>query len=332
MANDVVTNTFVSGNLIKSSEANTNFDDVTNNMGIPIGVASAQNYFELLKQSDVDNEDYLIADIFTDSDGVKNTISTGDSSARYNADDDLYTIEKASSSATGTTTSDSNSLTQSGTVANFFDDDENTYWGLTDSGDAGVNNTYAGKTFTSTLITNIYVKAYFDSNQNGELTGNMYLQTYDGATWTNHTLLGSGTITTTPISFDDIIQINDTIQGYRVRISTDGLDSGTSHLHRYYEIGVVTFNSTDDVETNTLITLDGNEKGIIVFDKSTKPTNTSITVDVSDGTTTLAAQSVRSYIDISSLSSGNLSLDFNLNTTDTSATPSLYGYGLVIIK
>ncbi len=56
-------------------------------------VATAQSFFETLKYAgDVDNEDLLIADIFTDADGAKDTISTGDSSADYIDTIDSYQL------------------------------------------------------------------------------------------------------------------------------------------------------------------------------------------------------------------------------------------------
>jgi hypothetical protein len=315
MANDVVTNTFVSGNLIKSSEVNTNFDDVVFEPLQYLG--SAQNYFELLKHAgDVDNEDYLIADIFTDSDGVKDTINTTDTSAEYDATNDCYNIELSGASGT---LHDPNSFTN---PSNGFDNDDATYAEYT--GGIGV----LGKTFTSKYISSVKVKASSSLTGTTSTAVGFRLEQYNGSTWSTVKTWDSG-VTVGILTADETVVINDTIQGLRINYFEN--QSGYPTSKKLYLLQYE-YNSTDDVETNTLITLDGTEIGLIIFDKSEKPTDTSINVDVSDGTTTLSAQSVRSYIDISSLSSGNLSLDFNLNTTDTTVTPSLYGYGLVIVK
>lgn len=63
------------------------------------------------------------------------------------------------------------------------------------------------------------------------------------------------------------------------------------------------------------------------------PTNTSITVDVSDdggSTFALTGKSLNTAIDTSTFTTGDLALKFNLATTDTSVTPKLYGYGVAI--
>ena len=55
--------------------------------------------------------------------------------------------------------------------------------------------------------------------------------------------------------------------------------------------------------------------------------------DVSDdggSTFGITAKSLNTVIDTTSFSTGNLALKFNLASTDTSVTPSLYGYGIVI--
>jgi len=74
--------------------------------------------------------------------------------------------------------------------------------------------------------------------------------------------------------------------------------------------------STNSTLTCNSATLDGTENSLPLYiDKST-PTGTDITVDASDGTTSITNQQVNSTIDISSLGSGTLSLTFNLSTTD----------------
>jgi hypothetical protein len=57
---------------------------------------------------------------------------------------------------------------------------------------------------------------------------------------------------------------------------------------------------------------------------------TSVTTQTFQSSTTLTNQRLNEVIDISSLPSGNLSIKFNLKTTDTSVTPSIKGYGVYI--
>lgn len=96
--------------------------------------------------------------------------------------------------------------------------------------------------------------------------------------------------------------------------------------------------STSDIvcDTNT-ITLDGTEKAIQIYSDHETPTNTSVTVDVSDGTSTLVsgATFTGKFTDVLALTgvtSGTLELTFNLITTDASATPTQSGWGVYVIK
>ncbi len=340
----MVTYTFTDGTLIKSSEMNTNFTDLQDDVDINISdisdnaddiatnatnlaknnsasVSVAQNYFETLKHSgDVDNEDYLIADIFTSDIGAKSTINTGASSAEYKDDDDVYIGHANFPVTTGTETAGETYYGDTtGVAANVFDGNSSTYWRVysTSSSTNIQQSFYVQKVFTSKYVN--YVRVKYNMAPATE-EAYCYLQKYDGSTWTTIENLGRGNI-------DQICIIDDNIQGYRLLGSNREDDYPSTYV---YMISEVSF-STGDVETNNLIALDGTEKGIVVYDKSNKPTGTSIKVDVV-GSSTISNQNVREYIDISSFTGGNLSLDFNLSTTDTSVTPSLYGYGIAIIK
>jgi len=55
-----------------------------------------------------------------------------------------------------------------------------------------------------------------------------------------------------------------------------------------------------------------------------------ITVDITDGTTTLSAQNINDTINISSLGGGQLKLTYNLSTTDSTITPEVYGIGGIL--
>ena len=319
----MVTNIFSSGTLIKSSEVNENFAEVeadiaTNTTNITTSTGStaalsAQNYFETLKHSgDVDNEDYLIADIFTNTNGVKDTINTGVSSAYYNTSNDLYSLTPSNVPFSGTTLYSGAGWSN---IDNLFDGNDNT------SASTSTLNNYVGKTFSSQYVSTVRLLV------SGSTYGsNCKIEYYNGSSWIDFT--GTISYDAGPTKTEFLYFLGFNIQGIRV---THG-PGGNGNVSNFWSLDYVTYNtSPQDVETNNLIALNGTEKGIVVYDKSSKPTGTNIKVDVV-GTSTLSNQNCREYIDISSFGVGNLSLDFNLSTTNTSETPLLYGYGISIIK
>ena len=95
------------------------------------------------------------------------------------------------------------------------------------------------------------------------------------------------------------------------------------------------------VTTNTILN-DVTPKSIVVYGKAEIPTDTDITIDVSDdggSNWDITNQSVNyisdsnsfySVIDTTTLSGSDLALKFNLSSTDTSKTPKFYGYSVVI--
>ena len=92
------------------------------------------------------------------------------------------------------------------------------------------------------------------------------------------------------------------------------------------------YSTSGAVYTNTILS-NKIPKSIVVYGKTDQPTNTDITVDVSqDGGSTwdITDQEINAYIDTSSFTTPNLALKFNLSTTDSSSTPKLYGYGVAI--
>ena len=75
-------------------------------------------------------------------------------------------------------------------------------------------------------------------------------------------------------------------------------------------------------------------KSMVIYANTTLPTDTNITVDISDdggSTYILTDQPLDEYIDTTSLSGTDISLKFNLTTTDTAATPKLTGWSAVIM-
>ncbi len=87
------------------------------------------------------------------------------------------------------------------------------------------------------------------------------------------------------------------------------------------------------VKTNTIIN-DKVPKSILVYGRDAIPTNTDIKVDVSDdggATFPITNKALNFPINTSTFTGTDLSLKFNLSTTDPTITPKLYGYGVSII-
>ena len=285
------------------------------------GNPTAQLAYEQVKSdsSNWSNTDYLGADIFTDIDGEKNTVDTTSSTAFYNTTEDGYQLG-VDDEASGDTTNDPDSFTNPG---NAFDGDFDTYAEKTGDGDTAL-----GKTFGSKSVNIVRTKLTAAANPSNFLRA--YLQTYNGSVWADDTLLAeatSGGATSLAISYDDQYVLTATTQGIRIRF-----ESNNTTNHRLYELRYGDYNASDTVETDTII----NEiipDSIVVYPKVALPTDTSITVDVSDdgGTTfPITAQAFNEAIYTSDFTVGNLALRFNLATTDETVTPKLFGYGLAI--
>jgi len=279
----------------------------------------------------------LGADEFTDSTGAKNTIDTTASTGIWETS---YYILGINDEASGDTTSDPDSTT---TPTNCFDGDDST---AATKLTVGADATYTlGKTFGAKTVSRVKVVARGIARDTATGSGTrgaeviIKLQKYNGSTWSDVGTIYSNTnsYTSWPFSRDSGVQeqifdVDSSIQG--LRISVKCLAAGTdSHDYYFYTLEYETeYPASSTVETNTII----NEivpDSIVVYGKTDLPTDTSITVDVSDngGTSfTVTGQELGTSIDVSSFSTGNLALKFNLATTDTDVTPKLYGYGVVI--
>lgn len=314
------TNTFVAGNLIKSTEVNENFNqaatqvsdtstghdhDGSNSKYLPTDIYPIVYLsYEMMTQSGTfNNQNPIAVDIFTDDNGTNNTINTSSSTAHYRtADEDFVAIDSV---LDGTETITSSGVTNPG---NATDGDRDTYATYTGG------NGQIEITFSSRYVDAVYLK----SGNTGGLIYYREIYTYDGSTWTKLSNFSSG---------ETYYDLQDTIQGIRIKTVLSA-NSGDALI---YEILPYVYANKTVKATNT-ITLEGDEKGLMVYEDATNTANTSIDVDVSDGSTTLSNQSLRTLIDISSLSSGGLQLTFNLNTTDNTETPTLSGYSVVVTK
>ena len=313
-----------------------------------IGRLSSQNTNRILK-SDTSvfvNEQYSGADDFTDANGVMNTVDTGNSSSSYDTSNEYYVL-KLSDEASGDTTHDPDSMTN---PENAFDDNDSTSATYTQS--AGNSDTRLGKTFASKTIRIIRTKSSgsikVGAPGSGTINWNwaLKLQKFNGATWDDISTLDTGsgssgipggggvnTVDSFSITNNNIEEI--TIEGVRLEliVSVAGVASNysaTTVAIQSIEYG--NFDSSSTVETNSIIS-DIVPDSIVVYGEKDIPTDTSITVDVSDdggSTFSLTGKELDTAIDTSSFTVGNLALKFNLATTDTSVTPKIFGYGISI--
>lgn len=151
-------------------------------------------------------ENDVLAEAFIDANGRVNSVDTGLTTAIFDANDLAY-YAIITDEASGDSTSDPDSFTSPG---NAFDGDTGT------SATKTVNSVGAtvtlGKTFSSKYVGTAFVKA--DLTSGAGTTNNIKVQTFDGATWTDHiTLDGPGVGAQT---FEGFVEINDTVEGVRV--------------------------------------------------------------------------------------------------------------------
>lgn len=294
------------------------------------------NSYQILKQvGTFDNAYPVCTDIFTDSNGANDTINTGNTGATYNSDTDVYILASTDTIATGTT-HDPDTFSN---PENAFDGNDNSFAQETryDTADLDV---YIGKTFSSRAIHSAKVKARWtqDAGGGGAIGINAKLQTYDGATWTDvpdSTFMSDGGEGIGwDISYDGLIDVGVTCQGLRIAFFGDRSTTNRTTQHYVYTLeGYEGYDSTSDIESNTLMTLDGTEKVALLYVNGTFPADTSATVDfISSGGGSVTGATINEPVNVSSLAAGDLSFDLNLATTDTSVTPEISGYSLVIVR
>jgi hypothetical protein len=309
---------FVDGEVLYDYDLDDTQDAILNMAGIGI----AQNAYQILQANNVfDNKDFLATDEFTDETGTNNTVEVDNTSSIYYSG--KY-ISIAKIQGTGTLFNPNSFLTPT----NAWDDDRTTN-AVLDVFIDGDATYYFGETFPSKYIN--YVEYKISTEQRDDRNNfAAYLETYNGTIWTTIATLGG----TTGDSIENIhsgsYYVNDTIQGIRIRFFHDSVGYTDDIIAKVYvlnyasEYGI----STLEVSQNTL-TLDGTEKSICVYGDVTNTVNTNVTVDISDGVTTLSAQTLNEVIGLNGFTSGTLKLTFNLtgNSTDT---PIFFGYGVYL--
>ena len=297
-----------------SSSAKTNIAYDGNALGV------AQNANKTLKAAGAyENGDNIAADNYTVAAGINGTVNTGSTTGVFVTN--KYTCG-FTDEASGDTTSDPNSYTN---VANAFDDNDTTFADKT-----GVSSTSSlGKTFSSKYVAYVNYKGRA-SGGSGAQPLDARIQTFDGSVWTNASGRLNSDASPTDETFSGLFFIDDTIQGIRMHFTVSG--SWTNYVYTL-EYGGYS-NSTIVCDTST-ITLDGTETAILIYSDQTTPTNTSMTVDIGDGSTTLLSavaitKKTTGIRQLTGVTAGTLELTFNQVTTDVSVTPTQSGYGVII--
>lgn len=311
---------WVDGDVLTANDLNDSFG------GVMRGAAEQAN--KILKAAGAyENGGLTAAENYTVAAGINGTVNTGSSTSDFSTDSYILSfIDEAA----GDTTTNPNSFTNPG---NAFDNDDNTFAQKTENS-SGDSTWTLGKTFSSKSVA-LAIVTYEASIENGPgIT--ITLQSFDGSTWNDvEELENTGT---TVSKTTKTVNINDTIQGLRVEyfMNIDGFSRvKTANLYTL-EYGSYDTSSTIVCDTNT-ITLDTTEKAIQIYSDHETPTNTSITADISDGTTTLVSGVTfdsKGFSDVQSLGSvtaGTLQIIWNLNTTDSSVTPKQYSWGVNLI-
>lgn len=276
-------------------------------------LSSAISNYKILQANNVfENGDLSFVDEFVDSNGTNNTVNTSSSTARYDSINARYTLQR-----------------------------EEQY---INSGGSGYTGT---KSFTGAINANgIFSRIQIT---NGTATSFIINIKKNGTTvcTKNSGAISSSQVVVFNLTSADYSQELANGDTYIIEcVPTGGYvwNSSGTYAGSLFTVtsgdvlyGQYTFTETP-ASSGTVIhdantyTLDGSEYGLIIYTKNEVPANTSISYDITDGTTTLSNQNAEEYIDISSLSSGTLEITENLATTDSTATPKSYGISVVIIK
>lgn len=327
------TNPWVAGEKLYAADLNDTIIN-TSTGHIHDGVDSApifltgipQMAFQQLQATTFVNQDNLSAEYFNIASGKNSTYISG--TAIYDTVNYAYVSQPATSDlAPADTTSYTTNNGGWANPDNAFDGDDSSYAEATFAYNDGLYGHSLGKTFSSKYINSVRVKFYYSVGGGTQVA--FILETYNGSTWSQAYYYGAWGYGDTGTQ-DITIYLLKSVQGIRLRASrTAGVQPSVVRLYtmNYYNNA-----ASSTVTVNPYLTLDNTEKAIVLYGRKSTPTNTAITVNITDGSTTLSNKSLNSTIDISSLSSGSLGLTFNLTTSDPTVTPLLYGYGVYLFK
>ncbi len=267
------------------------------------------------------------ADNFTVAAGVNATVDTGNTDAQHDATNGKYRLTNANSEVNdtaGTTAGNDGSSNRDGVRITFEDDVElvnvtkfagcnaTHCYMLTEPGVLIEKVAFVGNDATFTLrkdFANGDEVRFEADNEGGGYTRHWNAETmpttFTNTTWESASRSGADIGVETPFNIEFI---------------------NTKDLGNY--------NTGEVVETNEVIDCLTAPDVIYVYTKSTLPTDTTITVDVSDdgGTTfDITGAAIDSPIDVSALTGSSIAVRFNLATTDNSATPIIFGYTVCVV-
>lgn len=182
-----------SGEKVRSSITNDNNSFTLRNIG--------QNTIQTLQDRAITQpaDGGIFAEAYVDADGRQNSVDTGETESLF--DTDKYGATKNSNITSTETTYSGGADTWTDTI-NAFDGDKTTFARGVKSNFIAFPNMWLGKTFSATNINMISYKCAGVYNPDGTPTANyqIYLQTYDGSTWSNVKTIYSKS--GSPLSYD----------------------------------------------------------------------------------------------------------------------------------
>jgi len=306
---------------LKPTDINDTNDTIVGYAGIGI----AQNAYQVLQSNNVfENKNFLSADEFISATGTNNTVNTGTSTASFVTDHYRLSVSASGSDITETAqpTLGSNVLSTGkvghriqtkaacflSSITKHASCTATTAYLHSDAGTVLGTATFSGNTATFSspieLTDATFYRVLVDKS------ASIYTKMYNPSP--GYPFLGTNLDFTT----GSVVNTNDTSAWCIVSVASQNSVTSTT--------------GTVVCDTNIKI-LDGTEGSIAIYADKTLPTNTTMTVDVSDGTTTLSAQALDEVIGLSTLTaSSDLKLTFNLATTDTNVMPEIKGWGIFI--
>lgn len=280
----------------------------------------AQNAYQTLQANNVfENKDFLAADEFTDSNGTNNTVVTTD--MYYNSSDDSYNLLFENTESyifSGSTTLGQNSITTTGTI----DDSVGYFSSISVRYESGSSN------ITTTIkkgSTTIATKTEATPSSDG-----VYTVSFDDTDYSDFLESGDSfsIIITSTANNMSVSSTNQTYSGTYFSFSSQPVprvQSGDGSCINYQERNFATSGS---IKVSNL-TLDGTEKSECVYGDITLESNTSVLVDLSDGTTTLSDNNVNEVVGLDGFTSGTATQEFKF-TGDGSNNAKIKGYGVFI--
>lgn len=308
---------------VKPTDLNNTFDEVANRIAALMNLTAISNYKILQANNVFENGDDGFVDEYVDSNGTNNTISGA--TAYFVTDHYILNYGAGSETAQAQV----NGGTNYSSSGNKFGDKYHANMDIfihsvtkrSDVPDTFAYITTTGGTILATASFSGNVATFSSPYYIASGTDFLIVSDQGGTSRYGKQTGGSFPYNYTPYNITAGIYGNTT--------------ATTSYIFQFTSIGwsEATRNSSDTVPhvTNTY-TLDGSEKGLVIFGKVILQANTSIVYDVTDGTTTISDVNAGEYVDISSFTSGTLNVTEKLQTTDINYTPSSYGISVVVLK